>query len=68
MNLFKKFVADESGATAIEYGLIAALMAVVVIAAVALLGDPLKQAFCQIGATMTSGAGADGSLAACPTA
>lgn len=64
MNLFKKFAADESGATAIEYGLIAALMAVVVIAAVALLGDPLKQAFCQIGETMTSGAN-DGGLATC---
>ena len=32
-NLIKKFVADESGATAIEYGLIAALVATAVIAA-----------------------------------
>ncbi|WP_332718075.1 Flp family type IVb pilin [Pelagibacterium mangrovi] len=63
MNLFKKFVADESGATAIEYGLIAALMAVVVIAAVGFLGGPLQEAFCNIGATMTDGAGAEGGLA-----
>ena len=34
-----KFVSDESGATAIEYGLIAALIAVVIISAVTLLGD-----------------------------
>jgi len=54
MNLFKKFAADESGATAIEYGLIAALMAVVVIAAISFLGDPLKEAFCNIGNTMKS--------------
>lgn len=49
MNLFKKFAADESGATAIEYGLIAALMAVVVIAAVGLVGPELKAAFEGIG-------------------
>ena len=48
MNLFKKFAADESGATAIEYGLIAALIAVVVIGAVSLLGGQLKGTFCSI--------------------
>lgn len=53
MNLFKKFAADESGATAIEYGLIAALMAVVVIAAIQFLGDPLKNAFQGIGGELT---------------
>lgn len=36
-NLINKFVADESGATAIEYGLIAALVATAVIAAFATL-------------------------------
>lgn len=53
MNLFKKFVADESGATAIEYGLIAALMAVVVIAAIAILGPSLEKSFEGIGETLT---------------
>lgn len=48
MNLFKKFAADESGATAIEYGLIAALMAVVVIAAFAVLGPALEDTFTDI--------------------
>jgi pilus assembly protein Flp/PilA len=42
---FSRFVKDESGATAIEYGLIAALMAVVVIAAVTILGPSLEGAF-----------------------
>ena len=54
MNLFKKFAADESGATAIEYGLIAALMAVVVIAAINFLDTPLRNAFQGIGTTLTS--------------
>ncbi|MEQ8446447.1 MAG: Flp family type IVb pilin [Pelagibacterium sp.] len=48
MNLFKKFVADESGATAIEYGLIAALVAVVVIAALTMLGGQLQTTFEEI--------------------
>ena len=47
-----RFAKDESGATAIEYGLIAALMAVAIIAAVSALSTPLKQAFTDIGAKM----------------
>lgn len=39
------FFADESGATAIEYGLIAALIAVVVITAVTTVGTNLKGTF-----------------------
>ena len=45
MNTVKRFKNDESGATAIEYGLIAALIAVVVIGAVAVLGENLSGAF-----------------------
>ncbi|HEX8234084.1 MAG TPA: Flp family type IVb pilin [Caulobacteraceae bacterium] len=44
-----RFVKDESGATAIEYGLIAALMAVAIIAAVGALSGPLKDSFTSIG-------------------
>lgn len=44
-NLIKKFVRDESGATAIEYGLIAAGIAVVIIAAVQLVGSNLSATF-----------------------
>ncbi len=44
-NLFARFIKDESGATAIEYGLIAALISVVIIAAVTTVGDSLKTTF-----------------------
>ncbi len=40
-----RFVKDESGATAIEYGLIAALIAVAIIAAVQLVGTNLGVTF-----------------------
>ena len=58
MNLFKNFAKDESGATAIEYGLIAALMAVAVIAAITILGPQLETAFDEIGNTLTTTTGA----------
>ena len=45
MNMFKRFLKDESGATAIEYGLIAALIAVVIILAVTNLGTEVKDTF-----------------------
>lgn len=44
-NFITRFAKDESGATAIEYGLIAALIAVVIIGAVGLLGKQLKTTF-----------------------
>ena len=53
MNLFKKFIADDSGATAIEYGLIAALVAVVIIAGLSLIGPQLEATFCTIGESLT---------------
>jgi len=40
-----KFLKDESGATAIEYGLIIALVAVVIIGAVGALGTKLETTF-----------------------
>lgn len=45
MKSIKKFVADESGVTAIEYGLIACLIAVVIITAVTLVGTNLAAVF-----------------------
>lgn len=48
MKLFKKFRKDEKGATAIEYGLIAALISVVIIAALQLLGPNLDLTFQDI--------------------
>ncbi|WP_140626134.1 Flp family type IVb pilin [Methylibium rhizosphaerae] len=44
----KKFTRDEEGVTAIEYGLIAALIAVTIIAAVTLVGDNLVLVFTEI--------------------
>jgi pilus assembly protein Flp/PilA len=43
-----KFVSDESGATAIEYGLIAALIAVVIISAITALGTNIEAAFLEV--------------------
>jgi pilus assembly protein Flp/PilA len=48
MNIFSRFVRDESGATAIEYGLIAALIAVVIISAVSVVGTSLSTTFTTI--------------------
>ena len=44
-NLVSRFVRDESGATAIEYGLIAAGISVVIITAVNLVGTDLNAVF-----------------------
>ena len=45
MKLIARFVNDEDGATAIEYGLIAALIAVGIIAAATSLGGGLNKVF-----------------------
>ena len=55
MTAFNKFLRDETGATAIEYGLIAALISVVIIAAVTLVGNNLKQVFTNIGTQLNGG-------------
>ncbi len=48
-NIFARFVNDESGATAIEYGLIAALVAVAAIAGMTTLGSKLSGLFTGVG-------------------
>jgi pilus assembly protein Flp/PilA len=45
MQTLKRFVKDESGATAIEYGLIAALIGVVIIGAVTAVGTEVSLTF-----------------------
>jgi pilus assembly protein Flp/PilA len=47
-NFVKTFIADESGATAIEYGLLAALIAVVIITGATLLGGSINTLFTAI--------------------
>jgi pilus assembly protein Flp/PilA len=51
-NILKKFIADESGATAIEYGLIAAGIALAIIAVVNNLGTTLKLKFGSISTSL----------------
>lgn len=45
MSAVKRFVADENGVTAIEYGLIAALIGVAMAVTAGLLGDQIKATF-----------------------
>ena len=52
-NLFRRFINDQSGVTAIEYGLIAALIAVVIIVAVQLVGSDLSATFQSIATALT---------------
>jgi pilus assembly protein Flp/PilA len=49
-----RFLADESGATAIEYGLIAALIAAVIIGAVTAIGTNLNTKFDSISTSVAS--------------
>ena len=50
--LISRFVRDKSGATAIEYGLIAALIAVVIITALTTIGTNLNVKFNSIASTL----------------
>ena len=50
--LIARFAKNESGATAIEYGLIAGIMAVALIAMFALLTPQMETAFTDIGSKM----------------
>lgn len=54
--LFARFVKDESGATAIEYGLIAALISVALITGATTLGDALDTQFTNIAGELNYGA------------
>lgn len=51
-SLVSRFVKDESGVTAIEYGLIAALIAVVIIGAVGAVGTQLTAVFTSISTSL----------------
>jgi pilus assembly protein Flp/PilA len=60
MEKLVRFIKDEEGVTAVEYGLIAALIALVIIAAVALLGEKVSTAFSNV-ATQIANPGSGGS-------
>jgi pilus assembly protein Flp/PilA len=53
-NILKNFAKDESGATAIEYGLIAALVAIGLIAALTALGKSLSQIFRHVSTALNT--------------
>lgn len=52
--LIKKFARNENGATAIEYGLIAAGIAIVIIGGINLAGPALEGTFDEIGTTLSA--------------
>jgi pilus assembly protein Flp/PilA len=52
MQLIRKFLSDDTGATAIEYGLIAAGIALAIIAAVNTLGTTISNEFTSIGTAL----------------
>ncbi len=54
LRFFRKLRKDESGATAIEYGLIAGLISVVIIGVVITAGEELNRVFAYIGSTLSS--------------
>jgi pilus assembly protein Flp/PilA len=55
MKLIRKMFADKKGATAIEYGLIAALIAVAAISAMNGLGNQLTKTFNNVSTQMSKG-------------
>ena len=59
-NLFSRFANDESGATAIEYGLIASLIAVAIIVALGTLGDGLIATFEEVTDSLATAGGEGG--------
>jgi pilus assembly protein Flp/PilA len=52
--LIEKLFGDKSGATAIEYGLIAALIAVAIVAGATVVGTQLNTTFTTVGAKLTA--------------
>jgi pilus assembly protein Flp/PilA len=51
-NIFSRFLKDESGATAIEYGLIAAILGVGIVASLGPLKDALNAQFTEVKTTL----------------
>jgi pilus assembly protein Flp/PilA len=56
MKYFRKMLKDTKGATAIEYGLIAALIAVAAITAMSSLGGQLSKTFNNVNKSLAAGA------------
>ena len=54
LSFLKTVIRDQSGATAIEYGLIAALVAIAAMGGMSLLGTSLNSIFSSVGTTLQS--------------
>ena len=54
MKLLKRLFREEEGATAVEYGLMVALIAIVIIAAVALVGTNLQGVFDRVAGNLSN--------------
>jgi pilus assembly protein Flp/PilA len=52
--MIKKFFKDEAGASAVEYGLLVALIAVVIIGAVSMLGSTISTMFTSVATTLST--------------
>ena len=65
MNAIKKFMQDEEGAVAIEYGLLAALIAIVIIFGASALGTSLCELFNGIAKVVADPIGVTYAPAAC---
>ena len=60
LNLISRFVRNDSGAAAVEYGLLVALIAAVLIIIVGFLGQSLQQIFLTVCTAISDAATADG--------
>jgi pilus assembly protein Flp/PilA len=59
MKRIRRFMKSDKGATAIEYGLIAALISVVIIAALQLTGTSLQKVFNNVGSVLSNSVGSN---------
>lgn len=57
LTVFKRYLKQEDGATAIEYGLIAGLLSLLIIAGLVIAGPALDTIFQNIGTTLQGAAG-----------
>ena len=53
MNAIRNFLRDDHGATAIEYGLLAALISIAALAAMSTVGTKVSTAFSTVGSALT---------------
>ncbi|HTT84921.1 MAG TPA: Flp family type IVb pilin [Rhizomicrobium sp.] len=51
-NIFERFIEDEAGVSAVEYALVAALIAVVIINSIAVTGSRLSSTFSKVAASL----------------